>query len=231
MKRKKNGLIIIAHPDDETLFFSGLIQNKAPKYAWEIICVTDGNADGQGNRRHRQFKRACQSLGVTKTQWWGFPDRFESRIPLSALTKKLQEFILTSHTDIVFTHNVLGEYGHPHHQDVSFAVHQVFQTTSIPVFSTAYNAYPELKINLTAAEFQLKTKILSTIYSEETRRFAHLLPATSSEGFIQVDFKEVTALYEFFAQNKFPKIGVLKNFKWYWPYIKNGSLGKLPRPF
>ncbi|MBK7843889.1 MAG: PIG-L family deacetylase [Bdellovibrionales bacterium] len=227
MKRKKSDLIITAHPDDETLFFSGLIQSRPRQRPWEVICVTDGNADGMGRRRHRQFLRACKELGVANAHWWKYPDLYEKRLDVVSLIQKLKQ-VLTPHR--VFTHNILGEYGHPHHQDVSLAVHRAF-FSKVPVFSSAYNAFPSLRIHLTEESYQKKARILSTIYASETRRFAHLLPATSSEGFVQVDLKEVEALYSFFCFGKKPNLSDLNVFRWYWSYMKDGSLGQMQRPF
>ena len=227
MKRKKTDLIVTAHPDDETLFFAGLIQSKPRKRPWTVVCVTDGNADGMGQRRKKQYLKACKELGVSSSLWWEYPDIYEQRLNISSLVDKLRDLPTPER---VFTHNVLGEYGHPHHQDVSMAVHRAFHG-EVPVFSTAYNAFPDLRIHLSAAHFAIKTKILSIIYESETRRFAHLLPATSSEGFVTVSLREVEALYAFFCLGKKPKLSELDVFKWYWQYMKDGSLGQMPRPF
>lgn len=229
MKRKKFNLVVVAHPDDETLFFSGLIQSHAHRDQWEVVCVTDGNADGKGTQRHRQFKRACSELQVQKAHWWRYPDRYETRLPVTTLVAQLQNW--TPLPQKIFTHNILGEYGHPHHQDVSWAVHQAF-SKKIPVYSTAYNAFPDLHIRLSAADFQRKVKILSKIYKSETQRFSHLLPATSCEGFVQVSLTEVNALYRFLCTGKHPQISQLNVFKWYWNYLKQSPRGAtLPRPF
>ena len=226
MKSKKCDLVIVAHPDDETLFFGVLIQ-QSKRNPWEVICVTDGNADGFGDKRKRQFQRACRALGVRKNHWLGFPDIYEDRLNLSDLCLKLKSFKNVSR---IFTHNILGEYGHPHHQDVSAAVHMAFAKTH-QVFSTAYNAYPDRIIRLKPREYQVKTEILTRIYSSETRRFTHLLPATWAEGFVRVSIKEVEMLYDFMVTGQVPSQRHLKVFRWYRPYLIDGDLRMAPRPF
>jgi LmbE family N-acetylglucosaminyl deacetylase len=194
MSSTKYNLLMIAHPDDETIFFSGLLLRRRAR-PWKIICATDGNADGQGKRRRRQFERATGLLGVRDTEWWGFTDKFSKRLPVEELTARLSA-LPTPHE--VFTHGVIGEYMHPHHQDVSLSVHRAFAGHP-RVYSAAYNAFPELRVHLDKKEFELKAKLLTDIYGSETTRFLNLLPATSSEGFFRARLEEIEAIYEFNA--------------------------------
>ncbi|MCB0362816.1 MAG: PIG-L family deacetylase [Bdellovibrionales bacterium] len=227
MKSKKSDLIIIAHPDDETLFFSSVIQQRPYQRPCEIICVTDGNADGMGSRRHRQFLNACRKLGVNKTHWWKYSDIYEKRLPLAPLVERLSTHPKPFR---IFTHNILGEYGHPHHQDVSYAVHRAF-FSQVPIFSTAYNTYPTLSFTLSREQYERKTEILSKIYASETKRFIHILPATYTEGFLQVSLAEVESIYAFYTRGKRLQQRHLNAFKWYWPYIKDGQLSHTTRSF
>jgi LmbE family N-acetylglucosaminyl deacetylase len=214
-RTSKYNLLVVAHPDDETIFFGALLLNRR-KVPWHVVCVTDANADGMGAKRKQQFTKACKLLKVTQSSWWSFPDVFSERLDVEKIMAKLRS--LPPPTEI-FTHGIVGEYGHPHHQDVSFAVHNVFGKTH-KVYSSAYNAFPDLTVQLKPSQYELKTKILSKIYSSETSRFMHILPATASEGFMRVDLKEVNALYKFYREGKEPSRSALKKYSWYWPHIK-----------
>lgn len=225
MSRKIKALVVSAHPDDETLFFGGLILQK--KYDWTVICITDGNADGLGNIRQRQFGQACRLLGVKNYACLQFPDNFRKRLSLSKIISALHGL---GRFDVVFTHDILGEYGHPHHQDVSYAVHKAFEKTA-PVFSTAYNILPDIQISLRAKDFGTKTKILATVYTGETRRFLHFLPATSSEGFSRISHGEVEALYTFCLKKTLPSAARLKRYRWLRPYFSAGYGHLKIRPF
>ena len=110
---KKHNLLVVAHPDDETIFFGGLVQvyRRRP---WKVICVTDGNADGEGEKRKKDFFSACTQLIAKSFEMWDFPDRFGQRLDIDRLAQRLK----TENAAEVFTHGALGEYGHPHHQDV-----------------------------------------------------------------------------------------------------------------
>jgi len=226
MKNQKFNLLVVAHPDDETIFFSSALM-KLRKRPWHVVCVTDGNADGMGPKRWRQFQQACRRLGVKRTSLWKLPDIYQRRLDLDLLNQHLQE---VSGANEVFTHGPIGEYGHPHHQDVSFAVHHFFAGQA-PVMSCSYNALPSLSLSLTQAEFRLKTEILSKIYSSETQRFSHLLPATSTEGFVEVSLDEVSAIYKYIVHGERPNLRSLQVYKWYWPHLQRLKKNMKQRPF
>jgi LmbE family N-acetylglucosaminyl deacetylase len=217
-------LLCIAHPDDETIFFGGLIQRKRDR-PWTVVCMTDANADGQGKKRKRQFQRACQMLGVQDPQWWGYNDIFEKRLPVEEIVSRLQN-LPKPHS--IFTHGIIGEYGHPHHQDVSFSVHEAFKNHP-RLYSCSYNATPDLGFQLKPDEFIKKATILTEVYGSETSRFLNLLPSTAFEGFLKLDEKEVRALYDYFARDKSLRTKDLKAYAWLAKFLK--SRRHQPRPF
>jgi len=221
--KKKFNLIVVAHPDDETLFFAGLIQ-AVKSLPWKVVCVTDGNADGQGAKRAGQLAEACRLLKVRSLEHWDFPDIYEKRLDVATLAKRLKSL---DNVGQVFTHGILGEYGHPHHQDVSFAVHSAFKN----VFSVAYNCYAKKLVKLSPAQYALKARILSTVYLSETRRFAPFLPATFVEGFTPATFSEVQAIYDWLTKRIEPNRAKLKTYGWYFEYLKKAIDEPPPRPF
>ncbi len=208
-------LLVIAHPDDETIFFSGLLQTLKP---WHVICVTDGNADGQGHKRTKQFEKALNLQKVSSFEQWDFLDIYHKRLSIPKLVERLKGYRPQS----VFTHGIVGEYGHPHHQDVSMAVHKTFKDVS----SVAYNCYPDLTLKLTQKQFELKAKILSKIYFSETERFANFLPATSIESFAKLSFKEVESIYLHFTKKK--PLKNLDKYEWFKPYLAKKTISKRP---
>lgn len=183
---------MVAHPDDETIFFGGLIQQTPNDF--HIVCVTDGNADGRGQERKLEFENACKELGCKSFEMWDFPDIYEKRLDIKALSKRLKAL---GEFQEVYTHNPLGEYGHPHHQDVSHAVYKTFTGNSI--ISPAYNDFPDIGIALTEEVFEKKSYILTHIYGKETERFLNILPVTWGEGFSAVEEDEAESIYKFLS--------------------------------
>lgn len=225
MSKGKYNLVCVAHPDDETLFFGGTILQNARKSKWRVVCSTDGNADNDGARRKKQFETACKMLGVKQLDWVGLPDRYEQRLDTNSLEAYLRKLPAPA---AIYTHGVLGEYGHPHHQDVSVAVHRAFAGHK-NLFSVAYNSFPEKLVTLSEAEYKKKAKILTDVYGSETSRFLNLLPVTFSEGFQRLSLKEVELLYDYFTGNSELSAKALKRYPWLQEFLETNR--DRARPF
>lgn len=65
IKKSKNYCILIAHPDDEILFFGPTILNLLKLETTKsitILCITNGNYYGQGKLREQEFESCCRQL-------------------------------------------------------------------------------------------------------------------------------------------------------------------------
>ena len=224
--QKKYKLLVVAHPDDETLFFSAALLQES-KIPFKVVCVTNGNADGFGNERALNFKKACKKLKVKDCVQLDFPDIYEERL----LIQKLLDFLKTLPMPVeVYTHGIVGEYGHPHHQDVSFAVHQCFHN-KIKVWVPAYNCLADKVIKLTEKNYQIKTKIYSEIYKDETIRFSQVIPNRNVDEYAQLGWTEVHEIYESTINKQLPDKSKLKKYKWYYEYLVEKILNPDARPF
>ena len=219
-KNQKINYIIVAHPDDETLFFASLPLSLNSE-EFKIICVTDANADGHGEKRRKDFEAACEMLGVKQTEWLGLPDVYEKRLcpkqmdsHFKKMHKELLSYKVKGFETKIFTHGPIGEYMHPHHQDVSNAVINFF-SEDFQVFCSSYNCHPDFQILLTKEQFATKTKILTDIYGSETNRFVNLIPATWCEGFMKVSLAESNEIYSCLQQST-GKLDATKLSKYMW---------------
>ncbi len=220
--KEKFNLVVAAHPDDETLFFGGLLQKKLKGLNWKVICVT---SDGNENRL-LDFKKACSQLSVRDSECWQYPDVYSQRLAVSDLVIRLQSLPTPAQ---IFTHSPMGEYGHPHHQDVCVAVHRAFQGHK-NIYSVAYNLNPDFIKQLDQKMFYKKSKILIETYKSETSRFLNILPITFSEGFVKLKHAEVEAIYSYFTDtaqaSDLSKLRHHAHLMGYLPHLKN-----LKRPF
>ena len=71
----KNILLITAHPDDESLFFTPTILSLVEKSRntsmnFYQLCLSVGNAEGLGETRKVELGRSLDVLGVPKTKRW-----------------------------------------------------------------------------------------------------------------------------------------------------------------
>ncbi len=189
--------------------------------------MTDGNADANGVHRIQDLKNACNRLGVDDLEVLGFPDKFEHRLNVDLLKNKLMSFQVSEND--VYTHGVLGEYGHPHHQDVSLATHRAFFNKK-PVFSVAYNCFADIQVSLSHDMWLLKSEIYSNCYFSETQRFIQMLPITFTEGFSKVSLDEVEAIYDFLSGKRALNKKALSCYSSIEPYFEYIA-GNTSRPF
>lgn len=118
--------IVVAHPDDETLWAGGLLA-WWQKHGKQPITVYLCSIPETEPRRVMKFVFACRLFGAK------FRVHPYTEIRGGHLTK-LDDIDLSKY-DAIFTHNHLGEYDHIHHKDV----HQhVMKTFEGPVFCFAY---------------------------------------------------------------------------------------------
>lgn len=111
-----SALCIVAHPDDE-LLFAGALMASRPHWDWTLVALTGG-------------ERKDQFPGVSL----GFEDHWRIlTVPEFGEWKGAVENLGLA-PDLVFTHNRLGEYGHPHHM----AVHRIAHELYAPVWDFLY---------------------------------------------------------------------------------------------
>ncbi|WP_438347843.1 PIG-L deacetylase family protein [Paenibacillus sp. FA6] len=123
-----NKLMIVAHPDDETIFGGAqLIQEKG----WKVICVTNGD----NKVRCKEFKKVMKKVDA-EYEIWKYEDKWGGDFDQSRLKSDLEEVLARQPFDKVVTHNLEGEYGHTQHQVLSKLVHELIEK-DIYVFHTS----------------------------------------------------------------------------------------------
>lgn len=107
-------LIIVAHPDDETLW--GYHQLKEGK-GWKIISITNANNDVRVKELTAIAKHFNASLEI-----WNYTDSPLKYNMHPQLYIDIKKEIDKPNVKMVLTHNPLGEYGHIQHKKVSQVV-------------------------------------------------------------------------------------------------------------
>lgn len=154
-------LVLVAHPDDEVIFFGGLILRLVAKGSSVlVVCVTSRFSPPQMTSiRAAEFRRACWWMGA-RARLLGLLDSAD-RLPIDELTAQLQIIASRYRFEAVYTHGIWGEYGHPHHRDVCLAAHRIFGNR---VFSLAGPLPAVQTIALTPAALDYKRRIAADAY-------------------------------------------------------------------
>ena len=173
-------LVAVAHPDDEVIFCGGTMLCY-PDWKWTVITFTGL----QNTERIMHFQKAMaylKNLGVCIDQnlTLGQKDTEGDLSEYEFLAWKRAIENNNFSPNLVFTHNVKGEYGHPHHKSVNEIVHQLFPNVWEFICPGALNVNPQpfkAKVNKVPLNSKLlykKTEIFKRFYKSEQYLWSNL---------------------------------------------------------
>lgn len=128
---KRNVLLVVAHPDDESMFFCPTINYLTSRgHNLHVLCMSTGNADGMGNIRENELYRACAILKVPSQQVKildhpDLQDGFGKVWDSNVLAKIIEGEIVSRSIDSIITFDSYGVSGHCNHRDVHHGVRKV----------------------------------------------------------------------------------------------------------
>jgi len=170
----KSAVVIVAHPDDETLWIGGEMLLH-PNWNWFVVCLCRKN----DNDRAPKFYKALKELNAEGIM--GDMNDGPEQTPLDEtdIENAIQKLIPKKHFDIIYTHNPSGEYTrHIRHEEIGKAVILLWNKEKISagelfVFAyedgnRAYNPIPVLNATLnntlTKEVWLHKYNIITKIY-------------------------------------------------------------------
>ncbi len=130
-------LMIVAHPDDETLWGGGHLMDGG----YLVVCVTNG----RNEKRSEEFKKVVETSG-NKYLMLSYPDKIARRRDdwqkvRSGIIEDLRKVMEYKQWDLIATHNKNGEYGHIHHQLVHKFVTDIYQQDEIDTRLYCFGKY------------------------------------------------------------------------------------------
>ena len=115
--KNKRVLIIVAHPDDETIWMGGaLLKNKNN---WDTTIISLCRRDDKD--REPRFRNACEIYNA-ESCISDLEDENLGDVNLREIIKRIRRFTRGKKYRYIFTHGKNGEYGHKRHIDVNRAV-------------------------------------------------------------------------------------------------------------
>ena len=126
-KTSKAVAVIVAHPDDETLWAGGTILSH-PSWQWFIVCLCRGS----DKDRAPKFLKTLQILGSEGIM--GDLDDGPEQKPLdeNELKHAILKLLPSRHFDLIISHNPTGEYTrHIRHEEVSKAIIELWHNDKI----------------------------------------------------------------------------------------------------
>ncbi|KAK6238174.1 hypothetical protein QUC31_003643 [Theobroma cacao] len=134
--RKRNVLLVVAHPDDESMFFSPTISYLTSRgHNLYLLCLSVGNADGIGSIRKDELYRACavHKVQLQQVKVFDHPDLqdgFGHVWNHDLLAKIIEEEAYSHGIDVLITFDSYGVSGHCNHGDVHYGVRKFLHDSS-----------------------------------------------------------------------------------------------------
>jgi len=183
--KRGRALIIVAHPDDETIWIGGTILAH-PMVEWTIYALC-GKNNPERARRFRRAAKIFNARGIISD----LKDN-DDRLSAKELSRRAEKFIIRGLSrksfDHIFTHGEDGEYGNKRHQGVYMAVSNLLKNKKLSaesgsafggqarnVFCFAYEMHKggrfaspkkkaDFELKLSKPTFNKKLKIIRDVY-------------------------------------------------------------------
>jgi len=135
----KSATIIVAHPDDETLWAGGTVLSH-PNWDWKIYSLTRSSDPD----RSKRFSEALFYLGAAGDMADLDDEPELDPIDPAEVKEAMLDMVESQRVDLVLTHGPRGEYTrHIRHEEVSGAVRELWMTGELKSDELWFFAYED----------------------------------------------------------------------------------------
>ncbi|XP_025776221.1 N-acetylglucosaminyl-phosphatidylinositol de-N-acetylase [Puma concolor] len=131
-------LLVIAHPDDEAMFFAPTVLGLARlRHRLSLLCFSAGNYYNQGEIRKKELFQSCDVLGIPPSSIMiidnrDFPDDPGVRWDTEHVASTLLQHIEVNSINLVVTFDAGGVSGHSNHVALYAAVRTLHSEGKLP---------------------------------------------------------------------------------------------------
>jgi len=178
---KKEILVIVAHPDDETIWMGGTLLKTKFNKTIITLCRKDDKD------RFPRYDKACKILN-SKSYMSDLDDSehgYYKEISSQEIILRILSIIKDKKYDYLYTHGKNGEYGHIRHIEIHNAVNEMLKQKLISpkkVFFFSYvktdknsdiNSNADKLIKLEKPYFEMKKHLIKDIYGFQEGSFEY----------------------------------------------------------
>lgn len=161
INKYNNVCVLVAHPDDETIFCGGLMLS-FPEINWTVATVTMQHP----RLRRPEFDNSINKLkefgvNIINSTTLGFlsKNKILNKRDIPKWEKAIPEFISKVQPDLIITHNRGGDYGHRHHKIISRIINET-SSNVLEFFYPGDRIIPEMHKLTNIYELKLSAKVL-----------------------------------------------------------------------
>lgn len=142
--KKKEILVIVAHPDDEVIWVGGtLLQEKNSNKTIISLCrKNDKNRAPRFRKAMKLLKAKGYILDLDDAE-----NGKHKEISDKEIITRILRVTKNKTYDILYTHGINGEYGHPRHKAIHSAVNKMLNKKILSAEKTFFFSYHKVKNN------------------------------------------------------------------------------------
>lgn len=150
--RNRRILVVIAHPDDECMFFAPTILSlrQCGQYNLYLLCLSSGNYNQQGRLRQQELMESCRVLGIRQNNVFILDRRDISDDPnvtwdKTLIARLLADYVKEYYIDMIFTFDEYGVSGHVNHRSLYHGCRHFLSSPGCPA---GVEGYKLVSVNL-----------------------------------------------------------------------------------
>lgn len=238
-------VIVTAHPDDESMFFTPSIIELAKKNynnTLHLLCLSNGNYDGLGSVRQQEIVKAASFLQIDDVKVLDFEDdihkKWNKNDISNTLAEELEHMDLKTHRIRLLTFDDRGVSGHPNHFSLFYGCKQFIKDytsnhegryASVRMFALKSWSLPEKYSSFLWVNIQLIYKYL--VQLGITRRIEILVKHLTNKNVIALPENLSGMKHSFIIYNNFNSWFVSLStmtyahysqivwFRWFWIFL------------